>query len=124
MKHALIQMRRLVRPRLVEALQIGDREVARETTEGVLGFYLLYFVALFVGSLAMTGLGMDIISGSTAAVSAMNSIGPGLGTVGAASNFGDIPDSGLYLLTLGMLLGRLEIYTVLVLFTGHFWRRG
>ena len=54
----------------------------------------------------------------------MNSIGPGLGTVGAASNFGDVPDAGLYLLTLGMLLGRLEIYTVLVLFTGHFWRRG
>ncbi|MBT8494034.1 MAG: TrkH family potassium uptake protein, partial [Deltaproteobacteria bacterium] len=124
MKHAVIQMRRLVRPRLVDALQIGDREVSRETTEGVLGYYLLYFVALFVGSLAMTGLGMDIISGSTASISAMNSIGPGLGTVGAASNFGDIPDAGLYLLSTGMLLGRLEIYTVLVLFTGHFWRRG
>lgn len=123
-KHALVQLRLLVRPRLVEPLKIGEREVPRETTEGVLGYYLLYFAALFVGSLGMTALGMDIVSGSTAAVSAMNSIGPGLGTVGAASHFGHVPDAGLYLLSFGMLLGRLEIYTVLVLFTAHFWRRG
>ncbi len=123
-KHAMFQIRRLIRPRLVEALHIGAREVPRETTEGVLGFYLLYLGALFVGSLGMTALGMDLVSGATAAVSALNSIGPGLGSVGAASNFGEIPDAGLYLLSFGMLLGRLEIYTVLVLFSSHFWRRG
>jgi trk system potassium uptake protein TrkH len=123
-KHASIQLRRLVRPRLVEPLAIGDREIPRETTEAVLGYYLLYFVSLMIGSMAMTALGMDLVSGSTAAVSALNSIGPGLGSVGAAQNFGNVPDAGLYLLSFGMLLGRLEIYTVLVLFTVHFWRRG
>ena len=123
-KYATIQLRRLVRPRLVQPLAIGDREIPRETTEAVLGFYLLYFVALMIGSMALTALGMDLVSGSTAAVSALNSIGPGLGTVGAAQNFGNVPDAGLYLLSFGMLLGRLEIYTLLVLFTVHFWRRG
>jgi trk system potassium uptake protein TrkH len=123
-KHALVQLRRLIRPRLVEPLTIGDRAVPRETTEGVLGFYLLYMAAIFAGSMAMTALGEDLITGTTAAISAMNSIGPGLGNVGAASNFADIPDAGLYVLSSGMLLGRLEIYTVIVLFTGHFWRRG
>lgn len=124
LKHAGMQLRKLVRPRLVEVLHIGDREISRETTEAVLGYYLLYFAALVGGSLVMTALGLDFVSGTTAAVSALNSIGPGLGTVGAAESFATVPDPGLYLLSFGMLLGRLEIYTVLVLFTAHFWRRG
>ncbi len=123
-KHAGMQLRRLVRPRLIETLHIGGREIARETTEGVLGYFLLYFVATVIGCLAMTAFGMDLASGTTASVSAMNSIGPGLGSVCEACNFSHIPDPGLYLLSFGMLLGRLEIYTVLVLFTVHFWRRG
>lgn len=123
-KHALIQMRLLIRPRLVEPLRVGGRDVPRETVEAVLGFYLLYFAAILLGGVAMTALGMDIVSGTTASISAVNSIGPGLGTVGATQNFADVPDAGLYLLSFGMLLGRLEIYPLLVLFTGHFWRRG
>jgi trk system potassium uptake protein len=123
-KHALIQLRRLVRPRLVATLQIGGREISRETTEAVLGFYLLFIASIGVLGMAMTALGMDLVSGTTAAISALNSIGPGLGTVGAVQNFGHIPDTGLYLLSAGMLLGRLELYTVIVLFTVHFWRRG
>ena len=123
-KHAKSQLRRLLRPNLVETLTLGDREVPRETTEGILGYYLLFFAAINVLGLAMTALGLDLVSGLTAAVSAMNSIGPGLGSVGATQTFGHIHDLGLYLLSGGMLLGRLEIYPVLVLFTAHYWRRG
>ena len=124
MQYAVVQMRRLVRPRLVQPLQLGERSVSRETTEAILGFFLLYFVVLAACSLAMTALGLDLVSGTTASISALNSIGPGLGTVGAAENFDAVPDAGLYVLSFAMLLGRLEIYTVLVLFTRHFWRRG
>jgi trk system potassium uptake protein len=124
LKHAVIQLRRLVRPNLVQTLHFGDREVTRGATEGVLGFYVLLFLATMVLGLAMTALGMDLVSGTTAAVSATNSVGPGLGTIGAAQNFAGVPSAGLYLLSGGMLLGRLEIYPVLVLFTSHFWRRG
>jgi trk system potassium uptake protein TrkH len=123
-KHAMVQLRRLVRPRLVQTIAIGTREVPRETTEAILGYYLLYFAAILVLGLAMTALGLDMVSGTTAAISAMNSIGPGLGTVGALQNFGAVPDVGLYLLSFGMLLGRLEIYPLLVLLTAYFWRRG
>jgi trk system potassium uptake protein len=124
LKYAVIQMRRLVRPRLVQPLQLGDRDVSREHTEAILGFFLLYFGVLAACSLAMTALGLDLVSGTTAAISALNSIGPGLGDVGAAENFDAVPAGGLYVLSLAMLLGRLEIYTVLVLLTRHFWRRG
>jgi trk system potassium uptake protein TrkH len=123
-KHAMVELRRLVRPRLVQTIQIGDREVPQETTDAILGFFLLYFTIILVMGLAMTALGLDIISGTTAAVSAMNSIGPGLGTVGGSESFSHVPDSGLYLLSGGMLMGRLEIYPFLVIFSSHFWRRG
>lgn len=123
-KHAALQLKRLVRPRLVSVIQLGRREVTGETIEGILGFYLLYMGALIIGGFAMTVMGMDLVSGFTASVSALNSIGPGLGTVGAARNFADVPHAGMYLLSFGMLLGRLEIYTVIVLFSPHFWRKG
>ena len=123
-KHAGVQLKRLVRPRIVVPIRLGRREVTRETVEGILGFYLLYMGALLVGGFTMTVLGMDLVSGFTAAVSALNSIGPGLGTVGAAQNFAHVHPAGMYLLSFGMLLGRLEIYTVLVLFSPHFWRKG
>ncbi len=123
-KHAILQLHRLVRPRLVAPLTIGDRPVPRETTEAVLGFYLLSFAAITGGAIVVTALGMDFESGVSAAVSAVSTIGPGLGTVGPADTFADVPAAGKYALSFGMLLGRLEIYTVLVLFTTHFWRRG
>jgi trk system potassium uptake protein TrkH len=121
-KHAFIQLKRLVRPRIVESLDLGGKEVSSETTEAILGYYLLYFAATMAIGLGLTALGLDMVSGATASVSAMNSIGPGLGSVSAS--FIDVPDPGLYLSSLGMLLGRLEIYPVLVLVTTHFWRRG
>ena len=123
-KHAISQLHRLVRPRLVAPLQIGKRPIARETTEAVLGFYFLAFAAIISGSIVLTALGMDFESGVSAAVSAMNTIGPGLGTVGPDASFSGVPEAGKYALSFGMLLGRLEIYTVLVLLTTHFWRRG
>ncbi len=123
-KYAGIQLNRLVRPRLVKPLYVGDREVPRETIEGILGFFLFYSVFTVAGGLIMTALGLDFESGSTASVSAMNSIGPGLGSVGAAQNFGHVHAAGKYFLSFEMILGRLEIFTLLIVFTPSFWRRG
>lgn len=124
LKHAVVQLKRLVRPRIVQPLHIGEREIPADTTEAVLGFYLLYFAAFACGSLVMTALGLDMVSAVSGVAATMNGVGPGLGIVGAAEPFADVPDLGLFFLSFGMLLGRLEIYTVLVLFTPHFWRRG
>lgn len=121
-KHAFIQLKRLVRPRIVEPLYLGEREVSAATTEAILGYWLLYVAATIIIGLGLTALGLDMVSGVTAAVSAMGSVGPGLGSVSAS--FMDVPDPGLYLSSAGMLLGRLELLPVLVLFTVHFWRRG
>ena len=124
LKHTMAQLRRTIRPRLVTSVHIGAHAVPPETTEAVLGYFALYAATITVLAVILTGLGMDLISGTTAAVSAMNSIGPGLGTVGSAQNFANVHDAGLYLLSFAMLLGRLEIYPLLVLFTWSFWRKG
>ena len=121
-QHAFLELRRLVRPRQISPLMLGESEIDRETTEAILGYYLLYFAATLVIGLGLTALGLDMVSGATASISSMNSIGPGFGSVSA--HFIDVPDPGLYLTCFGMLLGRLEIYPVLVIMTVHFWRRG
>ncbi len=120
-KHAAIQLRKLVRPKVVVPLVVGDRDIATETIESILGYYLLYFAATMLIGLGLTAMGLDLVTGTTAAISTMNSIGPGLD--GVSASFIDVPDPGLYLSCVGMLLGRLEIYPILVLLTLHFWRR-
>ena len=122
-KHAGMQMNRVIRPKLVQTLRMGKKLVSREIIESVLGFYLLYFIAILVASLVLAGTGLDLVSAFTAAVSAMNSIGPGLGQVGPSQTFAELSPFGLYVLSFCMLLGRLEIYTLLVLFAPRFWRR-
>ena len=122
-KHAGIQMNRIIRPKLVQTLRMGKKLVSREIIESVLGFYLLYFIAILVASLVLAATGLDIISAFTAAISAMNSIGPGLGQVGPSQTFSDLSSFGLYVLSFCMLLGRLEIYTLLVLLAPRFWQR-
>jgi trk system potassium uptake protein TrkH len=67
--------------------------------------------------------GLDIVTAFSAVVATVNNIGPGLGEVGPASNYGVLNGFQLWVLSFAMLLGRLELLTVLVLFTGHFWRR-
>jgi trk system potassium uptake protein TrkH len=67
--------------------------------------------------------GMDIVTAFTAVVACVNNIGPGLGDVGPAGNFGGLTDLQTWVCTFGMLLGRLELLSVLVLFTSQFWRK-
>ncbi len=123
-QHARLQLRKLIRPRLVQSIRVGNMPVTRDTTEGIIGYYLFYFIALMGGSLALTAFGLSIVSGTTGALSALNSIGPGLDAFGPTDNFASVPDGGLYLMSFGMLLGRLEILPLLVLFSRHFWRQG
>ena len=89
----------------------------------VLGFMLIYGAATMGLTLLMLFSGLDIVTAFSAVVATVNNIGPGLGAVGPASNFGVLTDFQLWVCTFAMLLGRLELLTVLVLFTGAFWRR-
>ena len=76
-----------------------------------------------VGSLALTALGLDIVTGISAVASALSNVGPGLGAVGPVDNYAGLPDAAKWLLSALMLMGRLEIFPILVLLSRETWRR-
>ena len=89
----------------------------------VLGFMLIYGAATLGLSMLLLFSGLDLVTAFTAVVATVNNIGPGLGQVGPSGNFGKLSEFQIWVLSFAMLLGRLELLSVLVLFTGHFWRK-
>jgi trk system potassium uptake protein TrkH len=88
-----------------------------------MGFFYLYALTVCVLAVALAALGLDFVTAFSGAASAVSNVGPGLGPViGPASTYATLPDTAKWLLSLGMLLGRLELYTVLVLVLPRFWR--
>ncbi|GAB6181794.1 TrkH family potassium uptake protein [Desulfotomaculum defluvii] len=116
------QLMRLIHPKAVIPVRIGKDVVPEVVVESAHTFFTLYILFLALGTAAMTALGLDLVSASSAALSALSNTGPGLGMVGPMSNYATVPDLGKVILTALMLLGRLEIYTVLLVFSVKFWR--
>ena len=122
-KQARREMVRIIHPRVVNPVTMGGHAIASSTMTTVLGFMLIYGAATLGLTFVLLLTGLDIVTAFSAVVATVNNIGPGLGEVGPASNYGGLHGFQLWVLSFAMLLGRLELLTVLVLFTGHFWRR-
>jgi trk system potassium uptake protein TrkH len=118
------EMFHMVHPRAVTPLKIGDRIVAERVRVAVLGLFAAW-IAVFAQATFLVALQEDLtlISASTAVAATLNVIGPGLGQVGASENFEAVNSFGRVVLTVCMLLGRLEIFTALALLSPAFWRR-
>jgi trk system potassium uptake protein TrkH len=117
------EIRRLLHPRAVIVPRVGGKVVEREAINSVTVFFIVY-MALFVGaSLVMTALGLDLVSGISSVAATLGNIGPGLGIVGPMDNYAAIPAAGKWVLSFCMLLGRLELFTVLMLFVPGTWRK-
>jgi trk system potassium uptake protein TrkH len=117
------QLRSLVHPRGVFTVRYNGRAVPDEVLRSVLGFAFFFFLTIAALALGLALLGLDPLTSLSGAVSAVTNVGPGLGErIGPAGNFQSLPDAGKWLLGIGMLLGRLEIMTVIVLLTPAFWR--
>ena len=122
-KQALRELTRIVHPRAVVPVTFAGAVVPAQVMQSVLAFMLIYgFVLTSVGMLLLLS-GMDLISAFTAAIACINNTGPGLGQVGPASNYQGLTDFQTWVCTAAMLLGRLELLSVLVLFTPQFWRK-
>jgi len=114
---------RAYRPQVVHTVKIGGEAVDEDTLRGVLTFLILW-VGVFAGGAVALGLlegGTDLMTPMGAAASAINSIGPGLGRVGPVENYAHLREASKALLALVMLIGRLEIYPILILFAPRFW---
>jgi trk system potassium uptake protein TrkH len=116
------EVQRQLQPRAVQVLRVRGRVYSEEVRRGVLGFFFIYMTAFVVGSLAMAALGLDWVTAGSSIAATLNVIGPGLGEVGAVENYTAVPEAGRWVLSAFMLIGRLEVFTVLVLLTPAFWR--
>ena len=122
-KQALRELTRIVHPRAVVPVTFGGAVVSPQVLSSVMAFMLIYgFVLTATGMLLLLS-GLDPVTAFTAAVACINNTGPGLGQVGPASNYQGLTDFQTWVCTVAMMLGRLELLSVLVLFTPHFWRR-
>ena len=122
-KQSLREMFALVHPQAVAPLKIAGQLVSNRVVFSVLAFIFLYFIANVVLTFALLISGLDFTSAVSAIVASMNNAGPGLNVVGPGSTYGTLSDFQLWMCTVAMLLGRVEIFTVLVLFTPTFWRK-
>ncbi|HZX17925.1 MAG TPA: TrkH family potassium uptake protein [Pseudomonas sp.] len=116
-------LQQLVHPRAVIKQQYNNHNLDEEIVRSLITFSFFFTITIGVIALGLTLLGLDWVTALTGAATAVCNVGPGLGPIiGPAGNFSSLPDAAKWLLTIGMLLGRLEILTVLVLVTRAFWR--
>ena len=121
-KHSLMETRRLLHARAIIPIRIGGRYIDESIIRNTLGFFLFYVAIFALTAASLTAMNIDITSAIGAAASAVGNIGPALGAFGPTDNYALLPDIGKWILSFAMLLGRLEIFTVLILFSRTFWK--
>jgi trk system potassium uptake protein len=122
-RQARRELKLLVHPSAVIPIRIGGVAIPDRVAYSVLAFIFLYFGTILVLTFAMLATGLDLVTSFSAIVGSINNLGPGLGEVGPSVNFEPLTHTQTWICTLAMLIGRLEIFSVLVLFTATFWRK-
>jgi trk system potassium uptake protein TrkH len=122
-RNSFREMKQIVHPRAILPIRIGDHAIDTNIQRTVLSFFILYLIVFGLGALAIATLGYDLESAIGASIACLGNIGPGWGEFGPTENFAKLPYLGKWVLIFLMMIGRLEIFTVLVIFTPTFWRQ-
>jgi len=123
LKYCYKELFSLIHPHAVKHIKIGGQSVSEDVMRSILGFMGLYIGLFVFSSVLIASMGVDIITSVTSVAATIGNIGPGLGMVGPVDNYAQIPYLGKWVLIWCMLLGRLEIYTVIILLVPEFWRK-
>ncbi len=121
-KHIWNAFRHMLHPRAFIRIKVNESVVPERVVSNILVFLMVYLILFMLGSLFMTVIGMDFISAMSATATSIGNVGPGLGTVGPVHNFSEVPLLGKLVLPFFMILGRLELFTILILFAPYFWK--
>ena len=119
-KQGIREIKRLIHPNAEIPVKIGKEAISHRVVDAVWGFFSVYLIVFAFMLIAMMMVGLDYISSFSAVAATLNNLGPGLGEI--SSGFSNVPESAKWIAVVGMLLGRLEIFTLLVLITPAFWR--
>ena len=122
LKNSVLELRRLIHPRAVIPVRYNGHSVSQDIISNVLAFFLFYMFIFIVGSIIMSLLGLDFLSAIGSVATSLGNVGPAIGSVGPTDNFSHIHDLGKWVLSLLMLMGRLELFTILVIFSPAFWK--
>jgi trk system potassium uptake protein TrkH len=122
-KHCYSEIFRIIHPHAITSIKLGKKPVPADVLSSIWGFFLLFLGLFLLAVLIMTSLGLDMISAIGSVAASMGNIGPGLGLVGPTGNYVPVPCLGKWILIFCMLLGRLEIYTVIVLLMPAYWKK-
>jgi len=121
-KYLLCEIRRLLHPKGIFNITIGNKTIEDNVLNSTIAFYLFYIFIFIITAIVLSMTGLDFMTSLTASASSIGNIGPGLGDIGPSDSWGHLSDFAKWLTSFCMLLGRLEIFTVLVLFSRSFWR--
>jgi trk system potassium uptake protein TrkH len=122
-KSGILEFKRALHPNAIIQVRYNDKVVNQEIIGNILGFFILYLLSFIIGSLVFGWMGLDFESAIGVAASSLGNVGPALGDFGPASNFASLPAEGKWWASFLMLMGRLELFTVLILFTPYFWKK-
>lgn len=117
------ELLKIIHPKAVYTVKFGDKSVDEETLKGIASFFFVY-MAIFVGTILIISLeGFDVMTSISSVATSIGNVGPGFGMVGPMGSFADFSDLSKIVLSMCMIIGRLEIYPILVLFVPEFWKR-
>lgn len=117
------EFKHILHPNAVLPVRVNKQVISPSIQSTVLAFTFLYAVIVIISVLVMMGLGVGFLESIGTVISSIGNMGPGLGTCGPAFSWSELPDAAKWLLSFLMLLGRLELFTVLLLFTSGFWKK-
>jgi len=116
-------MRSQLHPNAVYVLKMNNKTISQADGNAVISYIYWYLLVFVIGSVLLVITGVDLISSTSGVATAMGGIGPGFGTIGPVSNFAHLPALSKTILSLAMLLGRLEIYPLVLLLSMSFWKK-
>jgi trk system potassium uptake protein TrkH len=123
MKNGFLEFKRRLHPNAVVPVHLNGQGVPSTIIYNLLAFVFLYLSTFVIGSLVVTFLGVEFMEAVSAVATSIGNVGPGIGSIGPSYSFSHLPDSSKWVLSFLMLMGRLELFTIAILFTPYFWRR-
>ncbi|XLS30073.1 TrkH family potassium uptake protein [Flavobacteriaceae bacterium M23B6Z8] len=122
-KNGLLEFKRALHPSAVIPVRYNRKSVTSDIVFNILGFFILYMLLFIIGALVLGFMGMDFETAIGTAASSLGNVGPALGDLGPLSNYDGLPSAGKWWCSFLMLLGRLELFTVLIILTPYFWKK-
>lgn len=121
-RNGMTEFKRSLHPNAILPVRFNGKSISNEIVFNILGFFILYMLSFIIGSVVLGGLGLDFPTAIGGAASSLGNVGPALGALGPVNNFDILPDFGKWWCAFLMLIGRLELFTVLIILTPYFWR--